>query len=215
MRNIFFLAFILFVFACLGSFFACGDDSGEDGALVGGGNDDDDNTGPNNCGYDYGQNPGCDSSDDACHMATLINDDREANPEESDCAPAIKWDEDLAQVAYQHSKEMCDTGVFDHVVNGKDPFDRMDAAGIDYVAAGENIAMGTDGYYTVDDFEVSFMDEPECQLNHRGNILSRDFTHVGIGVHHCSDGNVYVTQDFASYDYEDIRQDAHEFCEGA
>jgi uncharacterized protein YkwD len=173
---------------------------------------DDDNTGPNECGYDYSKNPGCDDADEGCQMAWLINQDREAYPDESDCAPAIKWSDELAQVARQHSQDMCDTGVFDHVVNGKDPFDRMHDDGIDYVAAGENIAMGTDGYYTVTDLEKSFMNEPECQENHRGNILSRDFTHVGVGVVHCDDGNMYVTQDFASFVTSDLRTDPNEYC---
>lgn len=174
---------------------------------------DDDNTGPNNCGYNYDQNPGCDESDEACQMALLINQDRKAHPDESDCAPAIQWNDNLAQVARQHSKDMCDTGIFDHVIDGKDPFDRMTDAGINFVAAGENIAMGTDGAYSVADLEAAFMNEPECQENHRGNILSRDFTHVGVGVYHCTkDGNLYVTQDFASFDYSDIRTDPNEYC---
>ncbi|MCZ7586384.1 MAG: CAP domain-containing protein [Deltaproteobacteria bacterium] len=105
--------------------------------------------------------------------------------------------------------------VFAHVnPDGKDPFDRMEDAGIAFVAAAENIAMGTDGAFDVGDFEDLFMDEPECAQNHRGNILNRDLTHVGIGVHHCGDGNLYVTQDFGTFSFDDIRDDPHEYCEG-
>ena len=185
-----------------------GDDEAEGLGSTGG--DDD-----GECGIDYDENPGCDTSDEACSMAVLINEDREAHPAESDCAPAIQWHDELAQVAYEHSKDMCDRGFFDHDnPDGQDPFDRMQAGGISFVAAGENIATGTDGVFTLADLEESFMDEPECELNHRGNILARDFTHVGIGAYHCADdGMLYVTQDFATFDQSDIRTDPHEYCD--
>jgi uncharacterized protein YkwD len=88
----------------------------------------------------------------------------------------------------------------------------MTDAGIDFVTAGENVASGSDMAYDLDDIEDALMDEPECEFNHRGNILNRNFTHVGIGVDHCDDGNMYVTQDFAAFGSNDIREDPHEYC---
>ncbi|MBZ0273014.1 CAP domain-containing protein [bacterium] len=185
------------------------------------GDDDDDDDfddtecsgGNNQCGIDYDCNPGCDASQEGCQMAIMINDDREANPAESDCAPAIRWHDGLAAVALAHSQDMCDRQFFEHEnPDGQDPFDRMSAAGISFFAAGENIAMGTDGAFDVQDLQNQFMNEPQCVANHRGIILSRDLTHVGIGVYHCDDGNMYVTQDFATFDQDAIRDDPHEFC---
>jgi len=176
------------------------------------GNDNDgDSTNP--CAIDYDSNPGCDGSDEACVMAKRINTDRKNNSEESDCAPAIKCNNALAAVAQAHSQNMCQERRLAHELDGKDPFDRMADAGISYVTAGENVAMGTDSFYDVNDLEDRFMDEPECEANHRGNILNRNFTHVGIGVTHCDDGNLYVTQDFATFNSADLRNDPHEYCE--
>ena len=167
----------------------------------------------NEYAVDYDSNPGCDTSDEACAMVMSINADRKDNTEESDSAPAIKWNNSLAAVAQAHSENMCEQRQLAHELDAKDPFDRMADAGIDFVTAGENVAMGTDGVYDLEDLEDLFMDEPECEANHRGNILNRNFTHVGIGATHCDDGNIYVTQDFAAFSFDDIRDDPNEYCE--
>jgi len=65
----------------------------------------------------------------------------------------------------------------------------MTDAGIEFIAAGEKMAMESDNAYDLDDIEDSFMDEPECESNHRGSIPDSDFTHVGIGIVHCEDGS--------------------------
>jgi hypothetical protein len=166
----------------------------------------------NKCGINYDANPGCNDSDESCVMAMRINLDRKTYPDESDCAPAIKWSEELAAIAQAHSQNMCQQRKLAHELDGKDPFDRMADAGIDFVTAGENVAMGTEKFYDLNDLEDLFMNEPECEANHRGNILNRNFTHLGIGVAHCDDGSLYVTQDFASFSYDDIRDDPHEYC---
>lgn len=188
-----------------------GDDDTDDDS----GGDDDGPGYSDECDIDYGANPGCDGSDPACQNAMMINEDRQDNPDESDCAPAILWDDDLAEVARLHSKDMCDRGFFDHVnPDGDDPFDRMADGGVSFVTAGENIAYGTNGSGIVGTLEDLFMDEPECDLNHRGNILNRDFRYVGVGVHECGDGLLYLTQDFATFSASDLRDDPHEYCEG-
>ncbi|MCL4236001.1 MAG: hypothetical protein KJ042_15950, partial [Deltaproteobacteria bacterium] len=81
-----------------------GDDDTDDDS----GGDDDGPGYSDECDIDYGANPGCDGSDPACQNAMMINEDRQDNPDESDCAPAILWDDDLAEVARLHSKDMCD-----------------------------------------------------------------------------------------------------------
>jgi uncharacterized protein YkwD len=166
----------------------------------------------NECTADYDLNPGCNDSNEACSMAIRINADRKANSKESDCAPAIKWNNKLAAIARAHSRNMCKQSTLAHKLNGKDTFDRMADAKIKYVTAGENVAMGTDGVYNVNNLEDGLMNEPKCESNHRGNILNRDFNYVGIGVEHCDDGNIYITQDFASFSSDDIRNDPNEYC---
>ncbi len=167
------------------------------------------------CSIDYGKDLSCDESNPACRMVQLINHDRYQHPAESDCAPVLAWDATLAAIAQTHSKDMCDRGFFNHVnPDGKDPFDRLDENGVEWVAAGENIGQASG--YSLDEalqvIEASFMDEPECQQNHRGIILGRNFTHVGVGVYECGDGYVYVTQDYAAFAYDDLREDPHEYC---
>jgi len=203
---------------------ACGDDETTEAESIGPNNDDDDDnddddsTGDmysDDCGIQYGVDPGCDDSDYGCLMVPLLNEDRYNNPEESDCAPALYWNEELAAVALAHSIDMCERDFFDHSnPDGDDPFDRMDDADIGWIAAGENIFWGSGMSVSaaLGMAEDGFMDEPECTLNHRSNILNRNFTHVGIGVYECPNGKIFITQDFASFSYDDIRNDPHEYC---
>ena len=65
-------------------------------------------------------------------------------------------------------------------------FDMMKSYGITYRSAGENIAMGQ---RTPQEVVNAWMNSS----GHRANILSKDFTHIGVG-HHAS-GN-YWTQQF-------------------
>jgi uncharacterized protein YkwD len=148
-------------------------------------------------------------------MAHMLNKDRFGHPAECDCAPVLQWDADLAAVAQAHSRDMCDRDFFSHTnPDGQDPFERLNEAGIHWVAAGENIGQASG--YGVDEslvvIETSFMDEAECEQNHRSNVLSRNFSHVGVGVYKCGNGYVYVTQDFAALSFDELRQDPHEYC---
>jgi Cysteine-rich secretory protein family len=171
--------------------------------------DDDDSTGTNECGT-YGSSSCTDGDSRACESADLSNQDRYENPEESDCAPNLQWSEALAAVALAHSKDMCDRSFFDHVnPDGTDPFERMTAAGIDWVSAGENLAYGTN--MSAQQANDLWMDEPVCEHNHRSNLLSRNFTHIGVGVYDCGP-NVYFTQDFATFSFDDLPSGTHPEC---
>jgi len=53
---------------------------------------------------------------------------------------AIVWDDDVAEVAYQHSLDMDVRDYFSHTnPDGALPWDRLTAAGVPYSSAGENI----------------------------------------------------------------------------
>jgi uncharacterized YkwD family protein len=69
------------------------------------------------------------------------------------------------------------------------PFDMMKKFGIDYMAAGENIAKGQPTSAAV---MSSWMNSP----GHKANILSENFTEIGVGVAKDANGTIYWTQQF-------------------
>jgi uncharacterized YkwD family protein len=103
-------------------------------------------------------------------MIKLVNEARAQNN-----LPALKVDTSLASVARTKSQDMMDNNYFSHnSPKYGSPFDMMKSFGIKYVQAGENIA----GNQTVPAAHNALMNSP----GHRKNILSPDFTHVGIGI---------------------------------
>jgi uncharacterized protein YkwD len=89
----------------------------------------------------------------------------------------LVWDERLAKVAQAHSEAMARRGFFDHVdPQGRDPFDRMQRAGISFLAAGENIAVGPS---TAREVLAGWM----RSRGHRENIENCSYTHHGIGLY--------------------------------
>ena len=91
------------------------------------------------------------------------------------CKPLI-LDKRLARLARNYSETMARENFFGHYdPSGADPFDRMRHAGIDFRAAGENLAFGqTRGLQVYDDW----MNSPK----HRAVIEDCVYTHYGIGL---------------------------------
>lgn len=115
---------------------------------------------------------------------SLLNADRKANG-----LSELKSNSQLNGLAQTYAQDMINRGFFSHYnPEGKSPFDRMQAAGVSYKTAGENLAINTD----VTAAEKAFM----ASSGHRANILNTTYTDVGIGVRHSSDGSVYVVQEF-------------------
>lgn len=98
-------------------------------------------------------------------------------------------DDELREVARAHSADMFEEGYFSHISpDGNTPFDRIRAAGIPFLVAGENLAIAQ----TVQLAHQGLMNSP----GHRANILRPAFGRVGIAI---LDGGVYglmVTQKF-------------------
>ena len=95
----------------------------------------------------------------------------------------------LSKLAADYALDMNRRKFFAHVdPDGKDPFDRMAAIGIDYPNAGENIALSPD----VETAHKMLMDSPL----HRENIMQPKYTEIGIGVRPDSRGGVYLVQEF-------------------
>ncbi|MCC3357845.1 CAP domain-containing protein [Bacillus sp. REN16] len=87
----------------------------------------------------------------------------------------LKIDLKLSDVARTKSSDMKSKGYFSHTSpTYGSPFDMMKQFGIQYRAAGENIAMG----------QRSPQEVVNAWMNsegHRKNILSSNFTHIGVG----------------------------------
>lgn len=99
----------------------------------------------------------------------------------------LKVDAELSKVAREKSRDMSANNYFDHnSPTYGSPFDMMKKFGISYSSAGENIAMGQ---RSPEEVVNSWMNSS----GHRANILSKDYTHIGVG--HVADGN-YWTQQF-------------------
>lgn len=101
--------------------------------------------------------------------------------------PALKKDWDLARVAESKSLDMHDKKYFNHTSpTYGSPFTMMKNYGITHKSAGENIAKGQKSAAEV---VKEWMDSE----GHRANILSKNFTNIGVG--YVKDGN-YWTQMF-------------------
>ena len=103
--------------------------------------------------------------------------------------PALKSNWELSRVARYKSADMRDNRYFSHtspVYGG--PFQMISAFGIWYSAAGENIAAGRSCLGG----GPGLMNSP----GHRANILSNNYTQIGIGLATDSTGTNYWTQMF-------------------
>lgn len=89
---------------------------------------------------------------------------------------ALTWDDQVAAVAQAHSEDMVARGFFSHTnPDGESPFDRLTAAGITYLSAGENIAYG---YPTASSVLAAWLGSS----GHRANIENSNYTHHGVGL---------------------------------
>ena len=99
----------------------------------------------------------------------------------------LALDTELSKVARIKSEDMQKNNYFSHTSpTYGSPFEMMDQFGISYRAAGENIAMGQ---RTPEEVVNAWMNSD----GHRKNILSSNYTHIGIG--YVENGN-YWTQMF-------------------
>jgi uncharacterized protein YkwD len=117
-------------------------------------------------------------------MFDLVNQERAQHG-----LAALDWDPRLQEVARAHSEEMWRLAYFAHdsPVHGS-PGDRFTDAGIRFRAAGENLALAP----TVEIAHRGLMRSE----GHRANILSPEFTRIGIGAVTTPSGSTMYTQDF-------------------
>lgn len=102
---------------------------------------------------------------------------------------ALKADPEIREVARAHSKDMFARSYFSHTnPDGKSPGDRIKAAGVKFLTAGENLAWAQ----TLRIAHKGLMNSP----GHRANILHRSFGRVGIGILEGGRHGIMVTQNF-------------------
>ncbi|MFD5647478.1 CAP domain-containing protein, partial [Streptomyces anulatus] len=117
----------------------------------------------------------------AGQVTALVNTERA----KEGCGPVTVNDQ-LNTAAQRHSADMEAKDYFSHTSqDGRDPGDRITAAGYQWSTYGENIAKGQ---RTPADVMRSWMDSP----GHRANILNCSFKEIGVGKQDSGGGPVWT-----------------------
>jgi uncharacterized protein YkwD len=117
-------------------------------------------------------------------MLDLVNQERTA----AGLRP-LEADPELTEVARRHSADMFARGYFAHETpEGRTPFDRMHDANVNFLTAGENLALAP----TLPLAHTGLMNSP----GHRANILRGQFGRVGIGIMDGGMRGLMVSQEF-------------------
>jgi uncharacterized protein YkwD len=106
--------------------------------------------------------------------------------------PPLKPNPTLFEVARAHSANMAKQGKMEHVLDGKNPAQRLKETGYTYASMAENVAMGLNT--PVATIFKSWMDSKL----HRENILNGKLEEIGIGAARAADGTWYYTQEFGT-----------------
>ena len=118
-------------------------------------------------------------------VLALVNQEREKHG-----LKPLQLDAEVFKVANMKSQDMRDHHYFDHQSpTYGSPFEMLKQQGIDFKAAGENIAAGQK---TAEEVMDGWMNSE----GHRANILNPNFTHIGIGYVQGGDHGTYWTQLF-------------------
>lgn len=154
-----------------------------------GGNNNENNNGSSNGNENNGNDSEQPDKDDAAfnyaeQIVELVNKERAANG-----LGMLEMDNKVQECANVRAKEIVSN--FSHTrPNGSSCFTALTEGGVSYRYAGENIAYGYDSAESVMN---GWMNSP----SHRANILSADFTKIGVGYHE-ENGIKYWTQFFIS-----------------
>lgn len=124
----------------------------------------------------------------AAEVICLVNEFRTENGLEP-----YKWNLTLQQLAEAHSEDMGkNIKDISHISSdGKGITERIEASGYNYMAAGENVALG-------DTSPTEVMESWKNSPLHRGNMLDKDFKEIGVGFYVDEEGSVYWAQVFGA-----------------
>lgn len=108
--------------------------------------------------------------------------------------PALAVDVDLVAIARIRSRDMAARGYFSHTnPEGQTAFTLLDQLGIPYSWAGENLARNN---YPMAEAVAVAVADLMASASHRANILSVNYTRVGVGYAEDGDGMHYLTTVF-------------------
>ena len=109
--------------------------------------------------------------------------------------PALTYNNTMQKYARIKSQDMGDNNYFSHEdLNGNLITTQMKKDGVSYKAWGENIAY-IGGNMSADALAQQFMTNWMNSSGHRANILSTNFSSIGVGVYKIGN-KVYATQEF-------------------
>ena len=120
----------------------------------------------------------------------------------------LRWHGGAAIAARRHSLDQLHRHFFGHITpDGIDPAQRLDRAGLSFVATGENIAwrwqsdLHQPGRWEVETLHQDLMNSP----SHRRTLLDPHFRYAGIGIAFL-DGTIVLTQVFLTVRRTTTRQ---------
>lgn len=126
---------------------------------------------------------------EAFEIFELVNQQRAAKK-----IKALEWDDDLANLAQEYSKQMAKENFFSHTdKKGLGIVERAENKDIkDYLKISENLFLFR-GY---EGFTYTAVDRWMRSAEHKRNILDPEFQFTGIGIAETNDSAVYITQVF-------------------
>jgi uncharacterized protein YkwD len=143
-------------------------------------------------GLSYAAEPADDETKLSKEEQQVLDLTNEARAKEK--LPALKINATLTKVARAHAANMAKQHKMDHVLDGKTPAQRVDAAGYDYRSVGENLAVADKGA-TVEQVQKGWM---ESKVHH-DNILSPKYDEIGLGLATDDKGQTYYAQVFGKH----------------
>lgn len=107
---------------------------------------------------------------------------------------SLAWDNRLAKLARDYSRQMAREGFFDHYdPDGRTVIDRAESARIaNWSSIGENLFVCEEHPYFAQTAIRGWMKS----RTHRTNMLDRGWTATGIGIATARDGSIFITQVF-------------------
>lgn len=126
------------------------------------------------------------SADQAEALLKMVNEARATEQ-----SPALRRDASLDAIALHHAEAMRKLRRIAHDAGDGDPRARVEAANVDVLAAGENVAHALD----VTRAHRALWASP----SHRENLLQPRFDGIGIGIAVDPDGSIWVCEVFADF----------------
>lgn len=121
-------------------------------------------------------------------LLELVNDERaKAN------LLALRPHPLLFKAARAHSANMAKQRKMEHILDGKRPSQRVEAAGYDWGKVAENLITADQSDVPLEQLVKAWMDSKV----HRENILMKDVTETGLGIAKNARDDIYYTQIFA------------------